>query len=230
MIKAVLFDVGGTLIHPQPSVPETFVSTAKAFNIPLQLEAVRRIMPLADNHFDVLCKTHPCLWCDHETVIAAWHSMYEFMGKQLGISEGLSELTQSVHNAYTRADHWDIYSDVILTLTELQKRSIRLAVVSNWDINLNSLLKEMGLAAYFEEIFASAEVGFHKPQPEIFQYALHTLSLDPEEALYVGDLPETDGAGAKAAEITPYIIDRGSKLRFEGYTRISKLTDLVFKL
>ncbi len=230
MIKAALFDVGGTLIHPRPSVPETFVSTAQTFDISLQLETVRRIMPLADNHFDVLCKTHPCLWCDHETVVAAWHSMYEFMGKQLGITERLSELAQAVHSAYTRADHWEVYSDVIPLFRELQKRDIRLSVISNWDVNLRSLLEELGIAVYLDEVFASAEIGFHKPQPEIFRYALHNLSLKPEEVLYVGDLPETDGVGARAAGITPYIIDRRSNQRVKSYTQISTLTDLLLHL
>ena len=53
------------------------------------------------------------------------------------------------------------------------------------------------LAELFEDVVISAEVGMHKPQPEIFQLACERLGVDPAEAIFVDDLRENI-AGAEA--------------------------------
>jgi HAD superfamily hydrolase (TIGR01509 family) len=57
-------------------------------------------------------------------------------------------------------------------------------------------------------VVTSAGAGARKPDPEIFRRALELAGCAPEEALHVGDTPEEDAAGARAAGITPLLIDR----------------------
>jgi putative hydrolase of the HAD superfamily len=60
-------------------------------------------------------------------------------------------------------------------------------------------LEERGLDRYFRVMLVSGEVGYRKPHPEIFLRALRELGVSPGEAVHVGDRPEVDGRGARGA-------------------------------
>jgi HAD superfamily hydrolase (TIGR01509 family) len=83
-------------------------------------------------------------------------------------------------------------------LHQLRQRSLKLAVVSNWDCSLEQRLEEVGLGGLFDLVAASALVGAEKPDPRIFQYVLGRLSVVPGRSLHIGD-NEDDRAGAIAA-------------------------------
>ncbi|WP_274650161.1 YjjG family noncanonical pyrimidine nucleotidase [Paenibacillus humicola] len=80
--------------------------------------------------------------------------------------------------------------------------SYRLGAVSNGIGEAQrSRLETGGLDRYFEQLFISDEVGFYKPQPEIFGHALRMLGVERHEALFVGDSLQDDYAGAAGAGI-----------------------------
>jgi putative hydrolase of the HAD superfamily len=81
---------------------------------------------------------------------------------------------------------------------ELDRRGLRLAVVSNWDVALAAHLDAIGLARRFAAVVTSAEAGAPKPDPRIFELALERLGVSPEGALHVGD-SDADEEGASAA-------------------------------
>jgi putative hydrolase of the HAD superfamily len=55
------------------------------------------------------------------------------------------------------------------------------------------------LSSSFDAIMISAAEGIHKPDPRIFHRALAQLEVSPDRAVFVGDHPEVDIAGARAA-------------------------------
>jgi putative hydrolase of the HAD superfamily len=69
------------------------------------------------------------------------------------------------------------------------------------------LLKENKIDFYFDSVVISGEVGVKKPDPAIFNQALETTKLNPEEVVYVGDTDE-DIAAAQAARMLPILIQR----------------------
>ena len=103
---------------------------------------------------------------------------------------------------------WQVYDDVIPVLASLRDDGARLAIVSNWDSGLPSLLERLGLAGWFDAVVVSHLEGMEKPRPELFLRAVMRVGGTPGEALHVGDVPELDGAGAEAAGIASVIIDR----------------------
>lgn len=58
-------------------------------------------------------------------------------------------------------------------------------------------LKNGGLCKYFKFIFTSDTIGFNKPHPKIFQWAVSSLNARKKECLMVGDDFEGDILGAK---------------------------------
>ncbi|MDH5683598.1 MAG: HAD family hydrolase [candidate division WOR-3 bacterium] len=60
------------------------------------------------------------------------------------------------------------------------------------------VLKKKNIFDYFQSQVFSDEVGYEKPHPAIFEKSLNELGVKPEQAIHIGDLLDTDIAGAKA--------------------------------
>jgi putative hydrolase of the HAD superfamily len=73
----------------------------------------------------------------------------------------------------------------------------RLGVVSNFYGNLDAVCGEAGIGRYLSAAVDSALTGCCKPEPAIFRAALEQLSARPEEAVFIGDSPARDMAGAR---------------------------------
>jgi putative hydrolase of the HAD superfamily len=97
------------------------------------------------------------------------------------------------------------------------------AVVSNWDYSLRRTLSGLGIDP--DAVVTCGETGVRKPDRRIFEEALGRLGVAPEDALHVGDSPDTDGAGATAAGIDVRILDRTGERA--GPDTIAALTDVL---
>jgi putative hydrolase of the HAD superfamily len=138
----------------------------------------------------------------------------ELISSELGVPISADELVASVR--------FDPYPDAEPALAELRERGVRLVVVSNWDISLATVLEHCGLLSKLDAAISSAEADSRKPDPGIFTLALRTAECSPDEALHVGDTPEEDCDGARAAGIRPLLIDRD-----EGRGDIASLAEIV---
>ncbi len=94
------------------------------------------------------------------------------------------------------------------TLAELRRRRLRLGLISNWDERLPRLLEELGLAASFEVVAYSQEVGVEKPHCRIFETVLERLALPAARVLHVGDRRRQDVEGARAVGMRAMLLDR----------------------
>jgi putative hydrolase of the HAD superfamily len=92
-------------------------------------------------------------------------------------------------------------------LERLLAEGYRLAVVSNADGRVEGLLRERGLADYFEFVLDSHVVGFAKPDRRIFDLAVSRLDVSPARCLYVGDLYAVDVLGARGAGLEALLLD-----------------------
>jgi putative hydrolase of the HAD superfamily len=100
------------------------------------------------------------------------------------------------------------FPEVPATLNELRGMGLALVVVSNWDASLSETLASLGLLDTVDAVVTSAACGSAKPDPAIFAEALRRAGVGPEEALHVGDSPEEDVAGARAAGIGAVLVAR----------------------
>jgi putative hydrolase of the HAD superfamily len=83
-------------------------------------------------------------------------------------------------------------------LRSLSDHGLELAVVSNFDERLHGLLDDFGISEFVSRAFISAEVGFQKPEAEIFNILLaHFRVSDPKLCLHVGDNYKKDYLPAK---------------------------------
>ncbi len=110
---------------------------------------------------------------------------------------------------FAEAGVWEIYPEVIDVLEQLHAR-YRLGVVSNFDGRLRMILERFGISKFFAHVVISSEVGADKPDPEIYRRALEWAGVLPNETLHVGDDPVNDWAGAEAAGLHVFKLERPS--------------------
>lgn len=107
--------------------------------------------------------------------------------------------------------HWAVFDDIYertcrftadsrRVLGVLRERCAgRMALVSNFYGNVETVLGEMGLAGMFDKVIESAVVGIRKPDPRIFVLGAEALGLTPGECVVTGDSYDKDIEAAKRA-------------------------------
>ncbi len=140
----------------------------------------------------------------------------------------LAQLIDKKWSDYSSAVGREAFEDVVPCLNKLRDLKLRLGVVSNIDSKeeLREGVADLGVEDYFHSLVASGEVGYVKPQPEIFQIASKELELTPANLAHIGDLYATDVLGAKSAGMTGILLDREQRLRNVGCRRILSLEEL----
>ena len=95
-----------------------------------------------------------------------------------------------------------LYPHVNMTLINLIKRGLKLAVLSDAPRPQAWLrLCQLQLHHIFDQVITFDDTGLRKPDPVPFRKVLSLLGVAPHEALMVGDWPERDVVGAKRVGI-----------------------------
>ena len=213
-VEAVVFDVGGTLIDPYPSVGDIYANVASSLGH-ANLDVARLNTQFAK----------------------AWSSKGDFQyseshWEQLVIQTFDGWVSESdcramfpkIYQRFEDPEVWKIHADVLPTLDDLAGRGFRLGIVSNWDTRLRPLLESLRLEGFFELISVSCDIGFTKPSPVIFEHTISKLGLPPDRILHVGDHHIEDVQGAQAAGLNAFQVDRSSS---GGDGKLRRLTDLM---
>ncbi len=203
-IRAVVFDVGGTLLtfRATPLANRRYIAKTTALleehGITVQREAeellsiidagAKRYKRFSEEELKEL---------DPDTI---WGS---FILAELGLpKERFTGLGEPLSFLYDREKR-EITPRPELreTLDALKARGIRLAIISNVMSTgfIPWFLRENGLEDFFEEIQMSSLSHIRKPNPEMFDRCLDALKLTNRDVLYVGDTLSRDVRGARAA-------------------------------
>jgi putative hydrolase of the HAD superfamily len=114
-----------------------------------------------------------------------------------------------------------VHEDTEPFLETLHEKGVRTAFVSNCSESARPLLEALGLSDLVDELVLSCEVGMAKPEPQIYEVALHRLGVDPRETVFVDD-QQRYCDGAANLGIRTFLIDRT-----DGTGEISGLVDLA---
>ena len=202
MIQALLFDAAGTLIEPAEPVAQTYARLLSPHLGPLDPGAIGAAFG------DAFIKAGEPNYADFSDGDTAerrwWREVVECTVEQPVPDEAFNTL----FNYYASGTAWRIFPEVKAVLAHASDLGLRCAVVSNFDLRLHPILKELDLP--FEQIITSADARARKPSPAIFSEALRRLELDASAVFHVGDSEQADLIGAKAAGIHAYHLQRPS--------------------
>jgi HAD superfamily hydrolase (TIGR01509 family) len=177
MVRAVLFDVAGTLAMPRARAGEEALDAAG-----------RPGGPYPSSVPDALADAYAARDLDPDAHRAAYVGLLSTVVAPAAAT--------AVYERILVPDGWVAYPDAAPTLAALRARGIRTAAVSNVGYDLRPVLDGLGLLEHLDAVVLSCEVGAIKPDPAIFLAALRAVGVAPAEALMVGDHPTADGGAA----------------------------------
>ena len=230
-IRGVFFDLYGTLLcyGNMEAAGESWFHT------------IRRELVTSGHAFDeetlirlceeFLLQPEPPVQDDGLTVYERrMRELVEELSLELQVEElrRISEASVAAWHAHTPLD-----PEAKSVLSELQGR-YKLALISNFDHppHVHRLLDELALRPFFDAVVVSGDIGVKKPDPAIFTPALEQTGLATDEAIFVGDSPEDDIAGARAAGLRPVLIQRSldpaeSEWTEDGVRVVTRLREVI---
>ena len=191
--KIITIDAAGTLIRPWPSVGSVYGRTARKFGLTVKDEEVDR------RFYEVFGKVQKDCKITTGTEKDFWRQVVRGVFEPHAQKRNLDPLFDELWELFARGDHWRLADGAKNTLSELQERGYRLAVLSNNDSRLRSVLKDLAIDSLFEKIFISSEMGIEKPDPAIFREVEKSFGKEPSRFLHVGDSHSRDFEGARKA-------------------------------
>jgi len=201
MVKAVLFDLGNTLVYSHPE--ETFQRILKEHGIVKPIDEVRQAMAEGNKEFDI----------DKHTGLTA-HEFYVQWNlvelKHLGIrGSRASRLAEEIETTWFQYGKFYLYRDVRKTMRKLKQMGFKLGIITGgYTEDIEQILPSVGMETFFDVCVGVNTTGKRKPHPKAFEHALRQLNIKPQEAVFVGDNFEADYLGAKNAGMIPVLIKR----------------------
>ncbi|HEX5415667.1 MAG TPA: HAD-IA family hydrolase [Chloroflexota bacterium] len=193
-IDAILFDMYGTLVY-EPPFEGCFPDLAAACRVALADFRVARDQTVADSMTGRLATTEDRA-----------RRILQILGKedQNGLAARLAEIERSA-----RWPHAVPYPATVPTLEALRTAGFRIGLVSDCtELMGRALLERQPFFPLLDATALSCEVGYAKPAPEIYRFALEQLGVAPERAVFVGDGNSDELNGARALGMTTVRIDQ----------------------
>jgi HAD superfamily hydrolase (TIGR01549 family) len=191
----LLLDAGGTLVFPNQPL---LIQEAEAYGIELNDEQLFSGFYHLIYALDCQARksgSFPCI---------SWPEDYaRDVLESFGIDSVIAQTINQVVEDHCKPESlWTFtFPWVRETLDHLAAQGYHMSVISNSDGRAVQVFSNVGYTHYFDYIFDSTLLGVAKPDPGIFEKALHKLNLQPADALYIGDVFEVDVRGANAAGV-----------------------------
>ncbi|MEM3368480.1 MAG: HAD family hydrolase [Nitrososphaerales archaeon] len=189
-IKAILFDLDGTLWNEQPfkklALKELFYSIAKKNKI-----TIKKAQEIFEKYI---------LEAERKGIVYNWVTVFKQLG-DLSYIDILKKQKKLIRP----------YPYVKRTLSYLNKKYI-CAIVTDGARDYTLLkLHFLSLIRYFSLIVTTDDTHSMKPSPRPYFFALNKLKLDPKDCLVVGDQPKDVISGKSAGMFTALIKTRRFK-------------------
>lgn len=173
MIKAVLFDIDGTLLDTTEFIYQAFEHTIKKFGLPsTSRETLSKLIgkPLDDCYAAIISS-------NETTHLVEEHRLYQEKNLHLSVA----------------------FADTLATLQYLKEHQIKIVAISTRSKRTSIATLELAkLLSLFDLVISKEDVTKQKPNPEGIIKALKFLTLKPQNALMVGDTDVDVNAGKNA--------------------------------
>jgi putative hydrolase of the HAD superfamily len=192
-IRVLTVDAAGTLIKPWPSVGAVYAKTARKYGIEINDKQVD------ERFYEVFGQAQKNKKITLGEEKDFWREVVTLTFKPFAKGQDIDPIFEILWDLFAEGEHWRIAEHAESTLKTLRSRGYRLAVLSNNDSRLRSVLEDHSITPLFEEIFISSELGVEKPDPAIFRAVEDKMKEKPDGFLHLGDSYSRDFMGAQKA-------------------------------
>jgi len=220
-IQTVFLDAGGVLVNPNWSRVSDVLRRHG-------VDVSSAILAAAEPHAKKRLDTGDTIKATNDQQ-RGW-TYFNLVLTEAGIplSSDTAAALAELHAYHQTHNLWETVPDEVLpALAALRAAGLRLVVLSNANGTLHRAFDRLGLTKSFDVIFDSHNEGVEKPDPRFFQIALERSGADVGTTMHVGDLYHVDVAGARAAGLTPALLDVGGLYPDCDCLRVRSLTELV---
>jgi phosphoglycolate phosphatase len=184
-IKLVIFDLDGTLIDAYEAIARSFNFTMRKCGYPERgPKVIRRAVGWGDRNL-----------------------LKPFV-KKADLDKALAIYRKNHRLALLK--YCRLTSGSRRILDYLSKKGYRLAVASNRPTAFSRLIiRHLKLREYFSYVLCADKLDKGKPHPQILQRIMQRLGVEPEQTVYVGDMP-IDAQAARRARASSVIVTTGS--------------------
>lgn len=229
-IRAILFDLDGTLRFNRPNFNDIVVKYATEYGA----VDTRKNRSRAERWLHYYWAQSPDALLDQEIYGDQSKAFWENHTRRYLIAFGLTpdraaQVASEIYsrmNAEYKPQSW-VPPDVFEALLELRNAGYLIGIVSNRNKPLNDELNTLGLEGYIDFNLTAGEANSWKPDPGIFLDAVNRLQILPSEALYVGDNYYSDVIGATNAGLHPVLLDPEGTFADVECDVIRKLDELI---
>ena len=201
--RAVVFDLGGTLVH-WPDWEEAAPAKWSFAYDALTLAGAGRGWPEREAFIAAMRAAERAHWerVDREHWSGPPTGLVSDGFRRLGVAVGEPELVATM-DGYARAvAGWSTaFPDSRDTLVALRGRGYRLGLLSNtwWAADWhNADIAAHGLGELLDELVYTSDLPHSKPHPTVFAEIAKRLAVTPAECVMIGDRQIDDVSGAKA--------------------------------
>lgn len=219
---AVLFDAGGVLVAPDPTVLAPLLTFYGAVDDPQ--------MYIRAHYHAMLAKSL------HKSEETDWSKYNDAYVEMVGVPAHLQkEASYVLHKTRTPMLWRHRLPGAREALLALHEAGVPIGVVSNATGQIERILNLAGVCQVGEGdhapvrcIIDSHVVGVAKPDPRIFDFALpHFEGIERHRIAYVGDSLVMDVGGSRAAGLHPILVDPYDDAKDHDVDRISSLLQLL---
>ena len=209
--KVIFLDAVGTLFGVRNSVGAAYAQVAQDFGVNLKAEAINTAF------YQAFSAATPLAFPQQEPSqiqpleFQWWKDVAVETFKLAGVIEQFTDFDrffQALYKYFATAQPWNVYPDVVPSLTYWRSREIKLGILSNFDSRIYEVLTALELSHFFSSVTISSEAGAAKPDTKIFTTALEKYNCEPTSAWHIGDSWQQDYQGAKQAGIRAILIQR----------------------
>ena len=217
-LRAVLFDLGGTLMYERAGWNAITAQADEALTNYLRSEGLELNLSTFPREFRNRLSKY---FKQRERDLL--ETTYAFVLRDVLKDKGYGDISENtIRNALDQLfaitqTNWALEEDALPTLQKLEKDGYRMGLISNAgdDQDVQQLANRFAIARYFDFILTSAACSYRKPHRRIFELALSNWYFLPSEAIMVGDNLDADVRGAQSVGLFAVWLSRRAGERTE---------------
>lgn len=212
-IQAVLFDLDDTLISwERPTTSREEFYLPRIARVHAFLSDAGHALPPCPEFWEVINQAITAMWAEARQTwrITPLGQLLMQLFQDLDIDTGQLD-TGQVLALFDWAPRpgVELFPETLPVLRSLREKGYKTGLLTNsfvpmWMRDLE--LEAYGLVDLLDERVAAADVGYLKPHPAAYHHLLERLDVPPERAIFVGDRPANDIAGANAVGLVSVLM------------------------
>ena len=228
MDKVIFWDFQGTLAHNEYMISKA-IYRVLCINEPssqIDMEALKRLkisgLPWQKPEGNYEHLSGRVQWWIHVEEI------FKETYKSLGFSEVKAEkYAKETHSELVKPDGFKLYDDTIDALNYFKLKGWRNIILSNHVPELPEIVASLGLSKYIELTISSANVGFEKPNPKIYEIAKEMAGF-PKDMWMIGDSVLSDVNGPEKAGMKAVLVRSNKEEGIKYYTsNLKELKEII---